>query len=207
MDVGPGESIVWSHKAEVVGWSPTPKPPAAGEPDHRSGKPMPWLDLALLKIVPSPGSTVAGLGPCLHASRFAPAPGMEIALLGYGQQHASDAQTTTFGRVACCTRHDDAFGCVVIDIQGDMLSGQSGGPVIDLRDGGVIGVCISSQTEPARATVQTTINTPTHSPSGQPTNTRQTIRQNIRVPVATGGLHTVIPIAALTSLLGVHLTA
>jgi len=207
VDVGPGESIVWSHKAEVVGWSPTPKPPAAGEPDHRSGKPMPWLDLALLKIVPSPGSTVAGLGPCLHASRFAPAPGMEIALLGYGQQHASDAQTTTFGRVACCTRHDDAFGCVVIDIQGDMLSGQSGGPVIDLRDGGVIGVCISSQTEPARATVQTTINTPTHSPSGQPTNTRQTIRQNIRVPVATGGLHTVIPIAALTSLLGVHLTA
>ena len=49
-------------------------------------------------------------------------------------------------------------------------------------DGGVIGVCVSSQTEYARV-------------------------GNTRVPIAVGGLHTVIPIAALTSVLGVHLTA
>ena len=204
-----GENIVWAgHKAEVLGWSPSPREPRLFMPDHRLGKPKPWFDIALLKLVPAPGSTVAGLGPCLRASRFKPAPGMEIALLGYGQQNKpSDAQTPTFGRVACCTRYDDEIGCVVIDIEGNMLSGQSGGAVIDLSDGGVIGICISSQAEPARATVQTTINTPTHSPSGHPTIMRQTIRQNIKVSVATGGLHTVIPIAALTSLLGVHLTA
>ena len=196
-----GENIVWAgHKAEVLGYSPTPREPAAGEPDHRLGKPKPWLDIALFKIIPSPGSSVSGLGPCLRASRFKPAPGMPIALLGYGQQNKpSDAQTPTFGHVACCTRHDDAIGCVVIDIQGDMLSGQSGGAVIDLIDGGVIGICISSQTEDARATVQTRIN--------MPDGRRATLRQNIRVAIPTGGLHTVIPIAELTSVLGVHLTA
>ena len=184
-----GENIVWAgHKAEVLGWSPSPREPRLFMPDHRLDKPKPWFDIALLKLVPAPGSTVAGLGPCLRASRFKPKPGMPIALLGYGQQRKSDAQTPTFGHVACCTRRDDEIGCVVIDIQGDMLSGQSGGAVIDLVDGGVIGICISSQTEPARATYR-----------GRPTN--------IRVPIATGGLHTVIPIAELTSLLGVRLTA
>ena len=115
-----------------------------------------------------------------------------------GEQNASDALTSTFGEIAC-TRYDARIGCNVFDIQGDMLFGHSGGPVINRRDGGVMGVCISSQTEPAPATVQTTINTP----DGR----RATIRQNIKVAVATGGLHTVIPIAELTSVLGVHLTA
>ena len=182
VEVGVGENpIVWGlFKGEVLNYSPTPRAPGPYMPDHRAGKPKPWLDLALLYV---PGLS----SPCLRASCYAPAPGMEIAILGYGEQNASDALTSTFGEIAC-TRYDARIGCNVFDIQGDMLFGHSGGPVINRRDGGVMGVCISSQTEPAPATVR-----------GQPTN--------IRVPIAVGGLHTVIPIAELASLLGVRLTA
>jgi len=164
VEVGVGENpIVWGlFKGEVLNYSPTPRAPGPYMPDHRAGKPKPWLDLALLYV---PGLS----SPCLRASCYAPAPGMEIAILGYGEQNASDALTSTFGEIAC-TRYDARIGCNVFDIQGDMLSGHSGGPVINRRDGGVMGVCISSD--------------------------GSRLRLNSRVATAVG-LHTVIPISEL----------
>ena len=198
VQVGMGENIVWSHQAEVLAWAPTPRPPATGMPDHHFNKPKPWLDLALLKIVRSP-SSIAGLGACLRASRFPIKQGVPIAVLGYGQQTSSDAQTVMFGEVACCARRDDRIGCAVFDIGGaGMLSGHSGGPVIDRRDGGVHGYCISSQSEASLGSCGITINTPFG---------RRTIKGKAKIQNAVGGLHTVIPISELAFLLGTSLTA
>ena len=195
VDVGRGESIVWSHKAEVLAWSPTPKPPAQGMPDHRSGKPHPWLDLAILKLHPAPSPPL----PHLFVSPHKLLPGTRVAIIGYGSQHPRSIteQGTTFG-VVSRLRYDAKIGCNVIDIQGDMLPGHSGGPVIDLRNGGLVGYCISSQSEATLGSCEITINTP----AGP-----RTIRGEAKVQVAVGGLHTVIPVSELGFLLGTSLTA
>ena len=198
LKVGLGEVIDWSHQAEVLAWAPTPRAPAPGMPDHRFKKPKPWIDLALLKIVPSPSSPIAGLGACLRAARLPAALGMQVAILGYGQQASSNAQTVTFGVVSCCARRDDRIGCTVFDIDANMLSGHSGGPVIDRRDGGVMGYCISSQSEGCAGKFEGTMDTPTGP---------KTIRGKAKVQVTVGGLHTAIPISELGFLLGTSLTA
>ena len=191
VDVGPGESIVWSHKAEVVGWSPTPKPPAAGEPDHRSGKPMPWLDLALLKIVPAPSPPL----PHLLPSSLPLKPGTRVAIVGYGsQQRGITEQGVTQGSVARL-RRDPMVGCEVIDIQGDMLPGHSGGPVIDLRNGGVAAYCLGSQAEMLEGDLVIPV------PFAPP------LQGKFKVKNPCGGLHMAIPVSELNSLLGTCLTA
>ena len=192
VDVGRGESIVWSHKAEVLAWSPTPKPPAQGMPDHRSGKPHPWLDLAILKLHPAPSPPL----PHLFVSPLKLLPGTRVAIIGYGSQHPRSIteQGTTFG-VVSRLRYDAKIGCNVIDIQGDMLPGHSGGPVIDLRNGGLVGYCISSQVEAVQANVDLEL------PSGM------LAKGKVSLKVPCGGLHTAIPISELGFLLGTSLTA
>merc|ERR1719424_333431 len=192
VDVGRGESIVWSLKAEVLAWAPTPKPPAQGMPDHRSGKPHPWLDLAILKLHPAPSPPL----PHLFVSPHKLLPGTRVAIIGYGSQHPRSIteQGTTFG-VVSRLRYDAKIGCKVIDIQGDMLPGHSGGPVIDLRNGGLVGYCISSQVEAVQANVDLEL------PSGM------LAKGKVSLKVPCGGLHTAIPISELGFLLGTSLTA
>ena len=192
VDVGRGESIVWSHQAEVLAWAPTPKPPAQGMPDHRSGKPHPWLDLAILKLHPAPSPPL----PHLFVSPHKLLPGTRVAIIGYGSQHPRSIteQGTTFG-VVSRLRYDAKIGCKVIDIQGDMLPGHSGGPVIDLRNGGLVGYCISSQVEAVQANVDLEL------PSGM------LAKGKVSLKVPCGGLHTAIPISELGFLLGTSLTA
>ena len=196
MNVGRGESIVWSHQAEVVGWSPTPRPPTLGMPDHRSGKPQPWLDLVILKLHPAPSPPL----PHLLLSTLPLWPGTRVAFLGYGaQQRSITEQCVTFGIVASRLRYDAEIGCKVIDIQGDMFSGHSGGPVIDLRNGGVAAYCVSSHTEGCDGRFEGTIDPGTIH--------EKTVKGKQRVQVAVGGLHTAIPISEMDFLLGTSLTA
>ena len=49
--IGLGDPITWTYHAEVVLFSPSPRKPSPGKPDHRHGCPKPWLDVAILKIV------------------------------------------------------------------------------------------------------------------------------------------------------------
>ena len=190
LDVGLGESIVWSLKAEVVGWTPTPRPHARGKPDHRSGKPKPWLDLALLKIVPAPSPPL----PHLLPSSLPLEPGTRVAIVGYGsQQRGITEQGCTQGWVARL-RRDPRYGCEVIDIQGDMLPGHSGGPVIDLRNGGVAAYCLGSQSEVLEGDLVISM------PSGPR-------KGKFKVKNPCGGLHIAIPVSELNSLFGTRLTA
>jgi hypothetical protein len=195
VEVGRGKSIVWSLKAEVVAWAPTPRPPVLGMPDHRSGKPHPWLDLAILKLHPAPSPPL----PHLFVSPLELLPGTRVAIIGYGSQHPRSIteQGTTFG-VVSRLRYDAKIGCKVIDFDGNMLSGHSGGPVIDLRNGGLAAYSVQSQNEASPGSCEITINTPTGP---------QTIRGKAKVQVAVGGLHTAIPISELGFLLGTSLTA
>ena len=192
LDVGLGESIVWSLKAEVVGWTPTPRPHARGKPDHRSGKPKPWLDLALLKIVPAPSPPL----PHLLPSSLPLEPGTRVAIVGYGSQQpiSITEQGCTQGWVARL-RRDPRYDCEVIDIQGDMLPGHSGGPVIDLRNGCVAAYCVGSQSE----TLDGDLVVPM--PFGPPLQAKF----NVKVPC--GGLHIAVPVSELNSLFGTCLTA
>ena len=116
--------------------------------------------------------------------------GDEVDLLGYGQQSVSTARQTMFGRVTSTVRHENNLGCRVIDIQGDMLSGHSGGPVVNRRTGKVIGICISSQHEYFSGRVWSM------SPSGakEPVHDDNNAPIHATVAVSTGGLHTVMPI-------------
>ena len=195
INVGRGESIVWSHQAEVLSWAPSPKPPALGMPDHRSGKPHPWLDLVILKLHPAPSPPL----PHLFVSTLPLWPLTKVAITGYGSQHPLGITElcVTEGTVSRL-RYDAKIGCNVIDIQGDMLPGHSGGPVIDLRNGGLVGYCIQSQSEATKGSCKITVNTPTGP---------RTIRGEANLRVAVGGLHTVIPISELNFLLGTSLTA
>ena len=188
LDVGLGESITWLHKAEVVGWSPTPRGPAS----HRSGKPKPWLDLALLKIVPAPSPPL----PHLLPSSLPLEPGTRVAIVGYGSQQpiSITEQGCTQGWVARL-RRDPRYGCEVIDIQGDMLPGHSGGPVIDLRNGRVAAYCVGSQSE----TLEGDLVLPM--PFGPP------LQGKFKVKNPCGGLHIAVPVSELNSLFGTCLTA
>ena len=201
INVGRGASIVWSHQAEVLAWSPTPRPPALGKPDHRSGKPHPWLDLVILKLHPAPSPPL----PHLVVSPLPLEPGTRVAIVGYGsQQRGITEQGVTFGAVSRL-RHDAKIGCNVIDIGsgGDMLPGHSGGPVIDLRNGGVLAYCVMSQNEVVKANVALEL------PSGLLSELPDGLLMEgqVKVPIPCGGLHTAIPVSELNFLLGTSLTA
>ena len=92
-------------------------------------------------------------------------------------------------------RHDPRYGCEVIDIQGDMLPGHSGGPVIDLRNGGVAAYCVGSQAEKIEGDLLVPM------PFGPPLQAKF----NVKVPC--GGLHIAVPVSELNSLFGTCLTA
>ena len=80
-----------------------------------------------------------------------------------------------------------------------MFSGHSGGPVIDLRNGGVAAYCVSSHTEGCDGRFEGTIDPGTIH--------EKTVKGKQRVQVAVGGLHTAIPISEMDFLLGTSLTA
>ena len=149
VDLGKGEVTTWAHKAVVIAHFTSPQNPRPHMPDHRDNMPKPHFDMALLKLVggnsPLTDIPLTDL-PHLEWSTDV-REGDEVDLLGYGQQLKSNVRNSVFGRVACTKRIDRELGCRVIDIQGDMLSGHSGGPVVNRRTRKVIGICISSQHE------------------------------------------------------------
>ena len=92
-------------------------------------------------------------------------------------------------------RRDPRYGCEVIDIQGDMLPGHSGGPVIDLRNGRVAAYCLGSQSEVLEGDLVIPM------PFGPPR------KGKFKVKNPCGGLHIAIPVSELNSLFGTCLTA
>ena len=192
VQVGREAKIVWSHEAEVLSFSPSPRPPAQGMPNHRQGRPRPWLDLALLKVRPLPDSPFPHLPVWLGPLEE----GMPIMVLGYGQQTVTDTRATLFGTVACPARYDRNIGCKVFDIGGNMLSGHSGGMVVHRLYGCVLGYCVTSQSEPNPGEFVGKMQTP---------HGHFDIKGKLKVNNACGGLHTVVPIAELQSLLGTSL--
>ncbi|EOD34122.1 hypothetical protein EMIHUDRAFT_111348 [Emiliania huxleyi CCMP1516] len=141
IDVGVGASITynsWPHRAEVLAHSPSP----AGRrdaADHRAGYPKPFLDLAMLELVHG------SLPSALEAGNDVQV-GDQVVILGYGTQNYKHAavQNTMYGSVACIERVDEKHGCRVIDIQGDILDGHSGGPIVSLRTRKVIAISVAS---------------------------------------------------------------
>ena len=192
IDVGVGATIThdsWPLRARVLAHSPSPHMRTALSAHE------PHLDLALLKLIgPLPdddeGDDLNRPLPYLEASDDVRV-GDNVVILGYGMQSASQVQNTMRGSVACIERVDERFGCRVIDIQGDMLSGHSGGPVVSLRTRRVIGVCLCSQSEQLDIfVVEDNGTVPAQDHHGRPMRGRNSV----------GGLHVAMPIAELSSL-------
>jgi len=188
VDIGQGADIAWGRKAVVLAHFPSPKKPSKGMPDHQSGNPLELFDMALLKLVDDGSSLLTDI-PHLEWSSDVKV-GDKIDLLGYGQQNSGGGvRHTLSGNVTSVSRLENNLGCRVIDIQGDMLSGHSGGPVVNRRTRKVIGICISSQYERAIGKVwsmSSGVQAPVHDYDDAPMHTT--------VQVSTGGLHTVVPI-------------
>lgn len=188
IEIGVGTTIThdsWTHRAQALAHSPSPRPPAPHAADHRLGY-LARLDLALLDLAPLDGPL-----PYLESGDDVMV-GERVAILGFGMQTASQTawpvQSTMIGSVACTERVDQRFGCRVLDIQGDMLHGHSGGPVISLRTRKVVAVALGSHSE--RLDIFSV------GPNGSmPATDHQGHPMGVNNPV--GGLHVAMPIAKL----------
>lgn len=127
---GPG---VWrGHVADA-------RPPLAGE--VRSGSPYPAPDIALISIDDGPGHACALLGRKL--------PRLGTRVLAHGYTPTFDglsvtAETETFRLAGTLETPDPS--CRLLKLgQGEVTSGMSGAPVLELRTGEVIGMLRTSR--------------------------------------------------------------
>ena len=140
---------MWTFEAEIVRISSRP-----GLPPSYPGDPM--LDLAILRITrrldgaPIPPHSFK---PLALADSDAVVKGESVWNLGYGQQvgNVTNTRNTTQGFVIDPELTDPDGKWILTDAE--MLSGHSGGPVIN-KNGEVIGWCVKSVLGPNKSWVR-----------------------------------------------------
>ena len=132
--VGVGSPIVWTYEAEIVRMSSCP----AFEPQQRPPTdPVPtdpMLDLAIFRVTRRLDGTplpAASFKPITFANSDAVVVGEPVWVLGYGQQRSDLTNTRNTMKGIVSGRHTDAAGRKFIRTDAEMLSGHSGGPVVN----------------------------------------------------------------------------